>query len=74
MALSALIKQLGEGNTVILNVFASPGHVVPPLELNGVTVIVAVIGLLVLLTAVKQGIFPVPLAPNPILVLLFVHV
>ena len=35
--------------------------------------IVAVIGELVPLVAVKDGMFPDPLAPNPIAVLLFVH-
>lgn len=41
---------------------------------DGVTVIVAVIGVLPLLVAVNEGMFPVPLAPNPMPVLLFVHV
>jgi hypothetical protein len=34
---------------------------------------VAVIGLLVVLTAMKAGMFPVPLAANPMAVLLFVQ-
>ncbi len=40
----------------------------------GVTVIVAVIGALVVLVAVKMGGLPVPAAANPMLGLLFVHV
>ena len=43
----------------------------PPTD--GVTVIVAVIGLAVAFVAVKEGILPVPEAPNPIAVLLFVQ-
>ena len=39
----------------------------------GVTVIVAVIGDVVLLIAVKAGIFPLPFAARPIAVLLFVQ-
>ena len=40
----------------------------------GVTVIVAVIGEVVALVAVNEGIFPVPLAGRPIAVLLLVQV
>ena len=40
----------------------------------GVTVIVAVIGEVVAFVAVKEGIFPVPLAARLIAVLLFVQV
>ena len=40
----------------------------------GVTVIVAVIGEVVALVAVNEGILPEPLAARPIDVLLFVHV
>ena len=40
----------------------------------GVIVIVAVIGSAELLVAVNAGIFPDPLAPKPIAVLLFVQV
>ena len=38
---------------------------------DGVTVTVAVTGEVPVLVAVKEGIFPVPVAPSPILVLLF---
>ena len=38
-----------------------------------VTLIVAVIGLVVVLVAVKAGVFPAPLAPKPMAVLLFVQ-
>ena len=40
----------------------------------GVTVIVAVIGEVPVLVAVKEGTFPVPLAAKPIVVLLLVQV
>ena len=40
---------------------------------DGVTVIVPVIGAVVVLVAVKLGILPIPLAANPIAVLLFVQ-
>jgi len=39
----------------------------------GVTMIVAVTGVLPLLTAVNEAIFPVPLAARPMLVVLFVQ-
>jgi hypothetical protein len=39
----------------------------------GVTVIVAVTGTSVALVATKDGILPIPLAPRPIEVVLFVH-
>jgi hypothetical protein len=39
----------------------------------GVTVMVAVFGALVALVPVKAAILPVPLAPRPMVVLLFVH-
>ena len=38
---------------------------------DGVTVIVAVTGVVPILVAVNTGIFPVPFAPSPIEVLLF---
>ena len=41
---------------------------------DGVIVMVAVIGELVEFVAVNEGTLPVPLAANPIAVLLFVHV
>ena len=54
---------------MIVNVVAVP---VQPFAL-GVTVIVATIGLVVKLVAVKEEISPVPLAANPIAVELFVQ-
>ena len=59
----------GVGFTVMVNICGKP---VQPFA-DGVTVIVAVTGALVILTALKAGIFPVPLAANPIEVLLFVQ-
>ncbi len=54
----------------MMNVFGLPGQ---PFA-DGVTVIVAVTATLLLLIAVKAGIFPLPLAASPMEVLLFVHV
>ena len=62
----------GNGLTVIVKVCEGPGHIVLPLVLSGVTVIVAVIGLPVAFVAVKE-ILPVPVAGNPIVVLLLVQ-
>ncbi len=45
-----------------MNVFGLPGQ---PFADVGVTVIVAVTAALLLLTAVKAGIFPLPLAAKP---------
>jgi hypothetical protein len=59
----------GVGSTVIVVVIGVP---VQPLA-TGVTVIVAVTGLVPVFTAVNVGIVPVPEAPNPIVVLLFVQ-
>lgn len=64
---------VGEGLTVIVNVFAVPVHVLPPLVNEGVTVMVAVTGVLPELTAVKEPILPVPLAASPIDGVLFVQ-
>ncbi len=59
----------GVGFTVMVKLCAIP--VQPNTE--GVTVIVAVMGILVVLIAVNAGIFPVPLAVKPIEVLLLVQ-
>ena len=59
------------GLTVIVNVIGVP---VQPFPVEGVTVIVAVVALVKLLTVTNDGIFPVPLAANPIAVLLFTQV
>jgi len=60
---------LGVGLTVMVNVWAAPGQPAA----DGVTVIVAVTGVLVKLMAVNAGIFPLPDAAKPIDVLLFVQ-
>ena len=64
----------GNGFTVMVKVRVGPEQVIPPLVKLGVTVIVAVIGLLVGLTVTKAGMSPMPDAPSPIEVLLFVQV
>lgn len=61
---------LGVGLTVIVKICEAPGQ---PLAV-GVTVMVAVTGALVMLTAVNAGICPLPLAAKPIELLLFVQV
>ena len=60
---------MGVGLTVIVKLFAVP---VQPLD-DGVTVMVATAGLMVLLIAVKEGILPVPAAARPMLALLLVQ-
>jgi len=65
---------VGVGFTVMVNVRGVPVHSVPPFRKLGVTVIVAVTGALVAFVAVNEAMLPVPLAPRPIDVLLFVHV
>ena len=50
-----------------------PVHVTPPLVYDGVTVMVATTGAPVALVAMKDAIFPVPLAAKPIDVVLFVQ-
>ena len=60
---------MGVGLTVMVNVWAAPGQPAA----DGVTVIVAVTGVLVKLMAVNAGIFPLPDAAKPIDVLLFVQ-
>jgi len=61
------------GLTVIVKVFVEPVQEVLPFAKVGVTVIVAVIGAVVELVAVKVPILPEPLAAKPILVVLFTH-
>jgi hypothetical protein len=60
----------GVGFTVIVKLTAVP---VQPPAVDGVTVMVAVIGAAVALVAVKPGILPVPAAARPIAVLLLVQ-
>ncbi len=56
---------------MIVKVRAVPLQVTLPLVYAGVTVIVAETGAVPVLTAVKEGMSPVPLAPRPIEVVLF---
>ena len=60
--------------TVIVKDFGVPEHVTAPLVYTGVTVMVAVIGVVPELTVVNEAILPDPLAPRPIAVLSFVQV
>jgi hypothetical protein len=61
------------GFTVYVYVFGVPTQLTPALVNVGVTVIVAVTGAVVVFVAVKLGIFPVPDATSPMLVVLFVQ-
>jgi hypothetical protein len=62
----------GVGLTVISKLMGLPVQVTPAFVNLGVTIIVAVIGLEVVLVAVKESV-PAPLAARPIEVLEFVH-
>jgi hypothetical protein len=64
----ATVFTVATGFTVIVNVIGNP---VQPFGDVGVTVMVAVIALVKLFAVTKDGILPVPLAPNPIEGLLF---
>ena len=65
---------VGEGLTVIVKVLEVPGQVNPPFKYCAVTVMVATTGVAPLLTAVKEAMSPVPLAANPMDVVLLVQV
>jgi hypothetical protein len=65
----AIAFTLGVGFTVIVKLTGPP----PQPDAVGVTVMVAVIGALVVLVAVNDGMLPVPAAANPMAVLLFVQ-
>ena len=54
----------------MVKVVGTPAH---PLGATGVTVMVAIPGLLLVFVVVKDGMFPLPLAAKPIDVLLFVQ-
>ena len=60
----------GVGFTVIVKLTDAPVQADPD---DGVTVMVAVIGVAVVFVAINPGILPVPEAPSPIAVLLFVQ-
>ena len=61
------------GLTVMVKVSAGPTQFTEPLAMVGVTVIVALIGEVPALVAVNEAMFPEPLAPRPMAVLLFAH-
>ena len=63
---------MGVGSIVICIVSGTPGQATPPLLKAGVTTMLDVIDPVVVLVEVKL-IFPLPLAPKPIAVLLFVQ-
>src|SRR5690348_16318802 len=69
----AMAVTVGVGCTVIVNVCVGPLQVNAPKVYFGVTVSVAMTGLVVAFAAVNVGTFPVPLAPRPIEVVLFVQ-
>lgn len=57
----------------MVTVIGDPVHVTPLLVKEGVTVIVAVTGIVPVFTAANDGMLPEPLAAKPMLVLLFVQ-
>jgi hypothetical protein len=63
----------GAGFTVTLKVELVPVQPTPELVKLGVTVMRAEIGAAPVLVPTKEGMEPLPLAPNPMAVLLFVH-
>lgn len=65
---------VGKGFTVIEKGDGAPVQVAPELEYEGITVMVAVTGVVVVLVPVNAGISPDPLAASPTEVLLFVQV
>ncbi len=60
---------LGDGFTVMVKLEGKPLHKFP----RGVTVMVAVTGVVPILMGIKAGILPVPFAANPMELLLFVQ-
>jgi hypothetical protein len=64
-----IVLTAGAGFTVTVNVLPEPIQLLA----DGVTVIVAITGVVPLFAAVKDEIFPVPLAARPIEVVLFVQ-
>ena len=58
---------------MIVKLLVGPLQLIPPLVNTGVIVIVAVTGVDPVLIAVNDGIVLVPLAANPMLILLFVQ-
>ena len=64
---------VGRGKTVIVKVLGAPLQVTPALVKTGVTMIIATCVVLPLLIVRKDGILPLPLAPRPMEVLLFVQ-
>ena len=69
----AMAFTVGMGFTVIENGKGIPVHVSPEPVNAGVVVMVATMGAVERLRAVKAGISPVPPAASPMAVLLFVH-
>ena len=64
----------GVGFTVMLKLLGVPVQLTPPLVNVGVTVMVPLMGAVPLLVAVNVGNeLPVPLPPNPMVILLLVH-
>ena len=59
---------------VRVKLLGCPSQVAPAFITLGVTVMVAKMGVLEELLGVKAGIFPVPVAANPMATLSFVHV
>jgi hypothetical protein len=68
-----VVESEGVGLTVMVKVLVGPGQLTPPLVNVGVTTIDATTVAVVTLVAVKDAIFPAPLAASPMLAAEFVH-
>ena len=64
----------GVGFTISVNTTESPTQLTPPFSKEGITVIVATIGVFVVFVAVKDKISPFPALDKPIVVSSFSHV
>ncbi len=67
------VKTVGDGFTVIVKVIGLPVQVIPPFVIDGVTVMVAITGVVLVFIAVNAAMLPVPIAARPILGVLFVQ-
>jgi hypothetical protein len=64
---------VGVGFTEMVKSSGVPEQITPPFSKLGVTVMVAVTGAFVVLVAWKEVICPLPVAPSPIVVFVFVQ-
>ena len=70
---SVITETVGVGFTEMVKSSGVPEQITPPFSKLGVTVMVAVTGAFVVLVAWKEVICPLPVAPSPIVVFVFVQ-